>query len=126
MIMYAFAEVEGFSKFGSYTGNGSADGPFIWCGFRPAFLMIKRTNSTGNWWMYDTVRDTIQPMDSTLNANTTGAELTNRVEKVDDLSNGFKVRSSDIEVNASGGTYIFMAFAEHPFGGSNVAPVPAR
>ena len=126
MIAYCWHSVEGFSKFGSYTGNGSADGPFVWCGFRPAFIIIKRSSSSGNWWMYDTVRDTIQPMDSTLNANFSGAEGTNRVEKVDNLSNGFKLRSSDTEVNGSGSNYIFMAFAEHPFGGDGVAPVPAR
>jgi hypothetical protein len=125
-VAYCWHSVEGFSKFGSYTGNGSTDGSFVWCGFRPAFVIIKRFSSTGNWWMYDPVRDTIQPMDSTLNANTSSAELTNRVEKVDNLSNGFKLRSSDTEVNGSGSNYIFMAFAEHPFGGDGVAPVPAR
>jgi hypothetical protein len=125
-IAYCWHSVEGFSKFGKYTGNGSTDGPFVWCGFRPAFVIIKRFSSTGNWWMYDPVRDTTQPMDSTLNANTSSAELTNRVEKVDNLSNGFKLRSSDTEVNGSGSNYIFMAFAEHPFGGDGVAPVPAR
>jgi hypothetical protein len=56
-VAYCFAEVEGFSKFGSYTGNGSADGPFVWCGFRPAWVMVKRADSTGNWFMYDTSRD---------------------------------------------------------------------
>jgi hypothetical protein len=125
-VAYAFAEVEGFSKFGSYTGNGSTDGPFVWCGFRPAFIMTKRTNSTSSWFMYDSVRDTDNETYNRLFADLTDAEITTTAVGFDLLSNGFKLRNSNANVNASGGTYIFMAFAEHPFGGDGAVPVPAR
>jgi SPRY domain len=113
-IAYVFAEVPGFSKFGSYTGNGSTDGPFVYCGFRPRYVMIKRTDSTSNWSIYDTARDTYN--DSSANllwANLSNAE-TALARDIDILSNGFKLRSSDTDSNASG-TYIFAAFAEAPF-----------
>jgi hypothetical protein len=126
MIAYAFAEVEGFSKFGSYTGNGSADGPFVWCGFRPAFVIAKRTDSGDNWAMYDAARDPYNVAEKYLYADSTNAEATFSTAKIDFLSNGFKWRGAVNFGNASGGTYIFMAFAEHPFGGDGVAPVPAR
>jgi hypothetical protein len=123
-IAYVFAEVEGFSKFGAYTGNGNANGSFVWCGLRPAWVMIKRTNSTSNWTIFDNQREGYNVDNDRLRANTLDTETT--TDYVDILSNGFKLRSSDADVNASSGTYIFMAFAEHPFGGSGVAPVPAR
>ncbi len=133
MIAYAFAEVEGFSKFGKYTGNGSLDGPFVWCGFRPSFLMVKRTDVASDWFMLDNQRPGYNVIGGggvgQLPANQTYAESTlSTYAIVDFLSNGFKVRH-DMTYgywNASGGTYIFMAFAEHPFGGDGVAPVPAR
>ena len=133
MIAYAFAEVEGFSKFGSYTGNGSLDGPFVWCGFRPSFLMVKRTDVASDWFMLDNQRPGYNVIGGggvgQLPANLTYAESSlSTYAIVDFLSNGFKVRH-DMTYgywNASGGTYIFMAFAEHPFGGDGVAPVPAR
>jgi hypothetical protein len=125
-VAYCFAEVEGFSKFGKYTGNGSTDGPFVWCGFRPAFIMTKRTDSTSSWFMYDSVRDTDNETYNRLFADLTDAEVTSTAVGFDLLSNGFKLRNSNANVNASGGTYVFMAFAEHPFGGDGVAPVPAR
>ena len=125
-IAYLFAEVEGFSKFGKYTGNGSADGPMVYCGFRPRFVMVKRTNSTGNWFMYDTSRDPYNLTDSWLYADGAGAETTDTTRTMDILSNGFKWRRADADINASGGTYIYMAFAEHPFGGDGVAPATAR
>lgn len=112
-IAYAFAEVDGFSKFGSYTGNGSTDGVFIYTGFRPAFLMYKVTSTTDSWEMYDTVRQTFNVHGTQLKANLSNAE-TNDV-RVDILSNGFKARSSNTAINASGSTYIYMAFAESPF-----------
>ena len=126
MIAYAFAEVEGFSKFGNYTGNGSTDGPFVWCGFRPAWVMTKKTNATGNWYMNDSARSPANPT-SSFGANLY-ADLTNAESGsgMDILSNGFKIRNTDSSQNTSGGTYIFMAFAENPFGGDGVAPVPAR
>jgi len=123
-VAYCFAEIDGFSKFGTYTGNGLADGTFVWCGFKPAFLVIKRTNSTGNWTIFDNQREGYNVDNDELVAQTTAAETT--TDYLDILSNGFKLRSTDADINASSSTYIFMAFAEHPFGGSGVAPVTAR
>ena len=112
-IAYCFAEVEGFSKFGSYTGNGSADGIFVYCGFRPAVIMVKRTNTTGNWTILDSGREGYNVDNDPLYPNLSNAEGT--ADLADLLSNGFKLRSTDASVNASGGTYIFAAFAEAPF-----------
>jgi hypothetical protein len=115
-IAYCFHSVEGFSKFGSYTGNGSADGPFVYTGFRPAFVMIKRTDSTGNWDMLDSVRDTYNVSTHRLHANNTNTETDND-RAIDFLSNGFKLRETGI--NTSGATYIYACFAENPFKYSN-------
>jgi len=114
-VAYCFSEVAGFSKFGSYTGNGSADGPFVFCGFRPRFVMIKRTDSTGNWQIIDTARSTFNESVATLYPNLSNAEdLTNT--KLDALANGFKIRGTpSTDFNTSGSTYIFAAFAESPF-----------
>jgi len=115
-IAYCFAEVEGFSKFGKYTGNGSTDGPFVYTGFRPAFIITKRTDTSGYWWeLVDTARAPYNPSDQTLYANVSDAEYTSSVYDKDLLSNGFKIRGTNAGHNASGGTYIFMAFAEMPF-----------
>jgi len=111
-VAYCFAEVAGYSKFGSYTGNGSTDGPFVFTGMRPAYVMIKRTDSTSDWYIWDTKRDTYNVVTNTLLADTAGAETS--ATSIDDLSNGFKCRSATV-VNASSGTYIYMAFAESPF-----------
>jgi hypothetical protein len=124
MIAYAFAEVEGFSKFGSYTGNGSTDGPFIFTGFRPAFVMFKKTSGTDSWEIFDNTRPGYNATDLGLFPNATDSESTGR--NIDILSNGIKQRNANGTTNESGYTYIFMAFAEHPFGGDGVAPVPAR
>ena len=113
-IMYCFHSVDGFSKLGSYVGNGSADGTFVYCGFRPAFIMVKRTDSTGSWFIWDTVRETINPLDQNLYANLSNAEASGN-ELGDALSNGFKIRGTGAQWNASGGTFIYMAFAENPF-----------
>ena len=113
LVAYAFADVEGFSKFGSYTGNGSADGPFVYTGFRPAFVMIKNTSAIGFWQMIDNTRDPYNVTDSILYANTNGAEATATAR--DHLSNGFKIRNTFGSENSSGATYIYMAFAENPF-----------
>tara|TARA_Y100000589_G_scaffold326868_1_gene367520 strand:+ start:1429 stop:4260 length:2832 start_codon:yes stop_codon:yes gene_type:complete len=128
-IFYSFRGIEGFSKFGSYTGNGSADGSFIYTGFRPAWLMIKRTNSAANWYIIDTKRDPINPTGQhNLNADTTSAESSNAgLASLDILSNGFKNRQgAGTGINDSGSTYIYMAFAEHPFVGDGTSPVTAR
>jgi hypothetical protein len=115
IIAYCFAEVAGFSKFGSYTGNGSADGVFVYTGFRPRYVMIKRTDSTSNWSIYDTARDTYNDSSANLLWSNLGNAETALARDIDILSNGFKPRSTDTDSNASGGTYIFMAFAEAPF-----------
>lgn len=116
MVCYAFSEVAGFSKFGSYVGNGSADGPFAFCGFRPRWIMVKRADSTSNWTIHDTSRDDYNVADADLRTNSSGAEVNPNVNTQNDiLSNGFKVRHAGGAYNASGGTYIFAAFAEHPF-----------
>jgi hypothetical protein len=123
-VAYCFAEVEGYSKFGSYTGNGSLDGPFVFCGFRPAWVMIKRTDGTGEWFMVDTPRNPYNPADDDLFANASTQETASSGKDL--LSNGFKIRENGASMNASGGTFIFMAFAEHPTGGSGVSPATAR
>jgi hypothetical protein len=114
-IAYCFHSVDGFSKFGSYTGNGSTDGPFVYTGFRPAFVMWKRTDSTSDWFMMDDARDIDNPTDHKLEANGSGSEVINTAYYTDYLSNGFKLRNTNGQLNASGGTYIYMAFAENPF-----------
>ena len=114
-VAYCFAEVEGFSKFGSYTGNGSTDGPFVYTGFRPAFVLFKRSDSTGNWYIFDVERNTYNLTNLTLFPNLSNAESLETNNVIDILSNGFKHRATGAFSNASGGTYIYMAFAETPF-----------
>lgn len=116
-VAYLFAEVDGFSKFGSYLGNGSTDGPFIHCGFRPAFLLWKRTDTTSSWFIFDTSRSSINIMGNELYADQPSIEAA--VPRMDFLSNGFKLRAANAGDNASAGIYIFMAFAEMPFKYSN-------
>jgi len=115
MIMYAWTPIAGYSAFGSYTGNGSADGTFVFTGFRPRFLIVKRTNDIGSWIMTDSARSTYNVTGELFNANTNGAEFTTGDIKFDYLSNGFKLREVNGAINASGSTYIYMAFAENPF-----------
>lgn len=118
-IAYCFHSVEGFSKFGSYTGNGSTDGPFVYTGFRPAFVMVKRTDAADHWWMTDSARDSDNVVERWLYASSSGAEVNTSWDPFDYLSNGFKLRNSDSGLNANGGTFIYMAFAENPFKYSN-------
>lgn len=114
-VAYCWAEVDGFSKFGSYTGNGSADGPFVYCGFRPRWIMVKNYSSAGNGWaIRDTARDTYNVANQTLIANSTAAEAT-ALYNIDIVSNGFKIRDTGTDSNGSGTSYIFAAFAENPF-----------
>ena len=124
VIAYCFADVQGFSKFGSYTGNGNANGSFIYTGFSPAFVMIKETTGTGKWVMKDNRRTGINVNQSTIYANEPEAEGTPGYELIDLLSNGFKQRGTGSYVNGSGGSYIYMAFAEQPLVGDN--PATAR
>ena len=126
MIAYFFTPIKGYSKFGSYTGNGSTDGTFVYTGFRPAWLMIKRSSAAENWFIQDTTRGTFNVVNKTLFANLSDSEYTNTNYNVDHLSNGFKLRTTDNHVNASGNTYIYMAFAEHPFVSSKGVPTTAR
>jgi len=115
-IAYLFASVEGFSKVGSYEGNGSADGTFVYCGFRPAFVMIKRTDDTSQWTIVDAVREPYNSGTSKrLYPNYNSAEASDAYGLVDKVANGFKLRVNHDQINASGGDYIFMAFAEAPF-----------
>ena len=113
-VAYCFAEVEGYSKIGSYTGNGSTDGPFIYTGFRPAFVLMKRSDSTSDWRILDTARDPYNLSSHVLYPNDSGAEYTAQDYLIITAS-GFKLVNSAVAVNASGGTYIYMAFAENPF-----------
>ena len=125
-IAYCFADVQGYSKMGSYTGNGSGpNGPFIYLGFKPAFVMFKRANSTGAWSMQDNKRTPFNEGNKALFANTNAAESTSD-NSMDFVSNGFRVRTDTSNYNTSGGTYIFMAFAENPFTTSSGVPACAR
>jgi hypothetical protein len=113
-VAYLFSEVAGFSRFGSYTGNGSADGTFCFTGFLPKFVMVKRTDSTGNWTMLDSARDANNVADKNLYSNLSASEGTG-TRFIDMLSNGFKIRGTDSDHNTNGGTYIFAAFSETAF-----------
>ena len=125
-ICYAFAEKTGYSKFGSYKGNGSStDGTFVYTGFKPAWVMIKRAVGSGNeWYVWDNKRDTDNPGFQTLYASTNAAEFYSSYG--DFLSNGFKARSASAGINSSGVEYIYMAFAEAPLVGTNNVPCTAR
>jgi hypothetical protein len=136
-IAYCFAEKKGFSKFGSYTGNGSSNGTFVYTGFKPAFLIMKRTNSAGTGWI---IKDNKRSGTAALqnfgqmnpnqtenpSANTNNAENKASAYAVDILSNGFKFRGTGTQINESGSTYIYMAFAEEPLVGTNNIPATAR
>ena len=111
LVTYCFHSVEGFSKIGTYTGNGSADGPFVYTGFRPSFVLLKCSSSTSNWTIFDTQRNTYNITNNRLQPNLSNAEDT--PVEIDILSNGFKLRDTDL--NNSGVTFIYMAFAENPF-----------
>jgi len=126
IIAYCFAEKKGFSKFGSYTGNGNANGTFIYTGFKPAFVLFKRTSSTSNWSLFDNKRNTFNITDSYLQADTSSTEQEFSDIYVDFLSNGIKQRGTNISLNSSGASYIYMAFAENPFVTSTGIPTVAR
>jgi hypothetical protein len=114
-VAYCWSQIAGYSAFGSYTGNASADGPFIYTGFRPKFILFKQSSSAGNdWYIFDSVRSTYNVATNRLFPNSTGAEQTN-FNTLDILSNGWKFRDSNSAWNGSGETYIYMAFAENPF-----------
>jgi len=124
-VAYVFAEKQGFSKFGSWTGNANANGPSIYTGFKPAWLMLKTTASnSSNWQMLDNKRQGLNPENETLNPNNPDAEGTTNT--IDFVSNGFKIRTSNAEFNGDGLEYIYMAFAESPFVTSGGVPTTAK
>ncbi|QBP06135.1 hypothetical protein [Synechococcus phage S-B68] len=123
--IYAWHSVPGYSAIGSYVGNGSTDGPFIQTGFRPGWIMVKQTSpSVGSWQIWDTQVNQYNPTNGRFNADRDLAEQGSL--PIDIVSNGFKVRHTDGSTNESGYNFIYAAFAEHPMGGSNVSPAPAR
>jgi hypothetical protein len=126
MIAYCFNEVKGYSKFGSYTGNGSADGAFVYLGFKPAFVFLKNATDTNgrHWLIFDNKRNTFNPINKEINSDRTTAEQTNT--RMDFLSNGFKNVAASSANNRSGDTFIYMAFAEQPLVGTNNIPATAR
>ena len=128
MVFYCFHSVKGYSKIGSYTGNGNADGTFVYTGFKPAWIMLKRTDSSNNWNIFDSKRDVDNQVGNVLYANLTSAEEADASHSSanDFLSNGFKLKETGNAVNGSGATYIYMAFAAHPFVSSEGVPVTAR
>ena len=125
-IGYAFAEIPGYSSIGSFTGNGNADGPFVYTGFKPAFIIFKvSTNAPTGWIMLDNKRDTFNAVNHVLQPNSNDVENSG-ADFWDFLSNGFKVRNTWAAANGNGYTVTYMAFAEHPFGGDGIAPATAR
>ena len=127
-VFFCFAEVKGFSRFGKYSGNGKADGTFVYTGFKPAWIMVKKFNSSGDEWnIFDNKRDIDNVMQQRLVANVNAANASGTY--VDFLSNGFKFRTSNNLGNGSGNSYIYMAFAENPFVANDsgtAVPVTAR
>jgi len=114
-IAYLFSEVEGFSKFGSFAGNNSTDGPFIWCGFRPKYILVKKTSTSGPWMIFDSSRDTFNVSTTELRPNEATAEPITARGSMDILSNGFKIRSTSATYLGELGDFVFVAFAESPF-----------
>jgi hypothetical protein len=127
MIYYCFAEKPGYSKIGSYTGNGNEDGPFTYTGFKPAFTLVKRIDSNNDWNIQDTARQIYNGQDGVVlqaNESKSESDIGNGFAR-DSLSNGFKIKNTGTETNASGGTYIYMAFGQSIVGSNNV-PATAR
>ena len=131
-VCYCFAEKQGYSNFGYYIGNGNANGPFIYTGFRPAFVLQKRVSTTENWHIYDNARDTINVAagaDDALRPNLNNAEISNWGVGFDFFANGFKATATDGAINQNSGVYIYMAFAENPLVanlGANGVPALSR
>jgi hypothetical protein len=118
-MMYCFAEIEGFSKFGSYVGNANDDGPVIYTGMKPSFLLVKGLGAR-DWFIFDNKRNTFNVVNENLTVNE--ASATGTSYKFDFLSNGFKVRLADGGINTSGETYVYAVFAQNPFGGASTTP----
>jgi len=124
-IGYLWSEKQGFSKFGSYTGNGNADGPFVYTGFRPAWIMVRDTGNAAAWMIMDNKRSGYNPTNNRLYAHASSAEES-AVDRFDFLSNGFKIRTGDADTNCDGCNFIYMAFAEQPLVNSEGVPCNAR
>ena len=125
-VAYCFSEVQGYSKFGFYKGNGLDDGPFIYTGFKPAWMMLRRTDNARPWFIFDNKRSPRNVMKIRLKADSDAADDTSNDNRIDFVSNGFKIRDDALEMAADGGTYVYMAFAENPFVSSKGVPVTAR
>ena len=123
-VMYAFADVKGYSKFGTYEGNTNVDGPFIYTGFRPSTVMIKSIDGVEAWKIYDTKRSPFNVTENSLNINDTAAQVSSTSIKIDILSNGFKVRTTSTEINQA--SILYAAFAEFPLVSSNSKAGVAR
>ena len=124
-VAYCFTSIKGYSKINSYIGNNSTNGTFVYTGFKPAWLLIKRTDSTTDWRIFDNKRDSDNVVKGRLFPNTSGSENTSQ-DSIDFFSNGFKLKNTNSGSNGSGGEFIYMAFAEHPFVSSKGVPVTAR
>ena len=124
-IAYCFADIQGYSKFANLRGNGNADGPFIYTGFKPAFVMQKEYSQGSTvWFMWDNKRDPVNVANHTVEANSNAAEgstASGATNWIDIVSNGYKIRNTGSHLNASGRQYIYMAFAQNPFVASDVA-----
>ena len=115
-VMYSWTPIDQYSSFGSYQGNGSTDGPFVYTGHRSQFLLVKQSSASGeDWWIVDTARETFNAQDQILLPNSSNSEITTSNPIIDILSNGFKLRNTNARFNASGATYVFASFASHPF-----------
>jgi hypothetical protein len=128
-VAYIFAPIKGYSKFGSFTGNNSSDGVFVYTGFKPRWVMAKNISTTHDnhsWIIFDSARETNNVIDTFLEADTNAADVTSGRNEVDFLSNGFKARESYGDFNGGTDTFIYIAFAEHPFVSSKGVPVTAR
>jgi hypothetical protein len=126
-VAYCFAEKQGYSKFGKYVGNGNTNGAFVYTGFKPAWVMVKQSNTARSWQIFDNKRDGYnKDYMPRLQADTDSAEVANTGASMDFVSNGFKIRTDQTGANQNAGTYIYMAFAEHPFTTSTGIPTTAR
>ena len=126
IVAYCFRSIQGYSKIGSYTGNGSTDGTFVYTGFKPAWVMAKRTDAAKNWYIFDDKRTPNNVIANLIAPNLSSAEVVDSGTYIDFLSNGFKLRQDFSHLNASGAEHIYMAFAKHPFVSSEGVPVTAR
>ena len=126
LIAYCFTNIQGYLKVGSYTGNGNADGTFVYTGFQPAWVMVKRTDSTGDWAIMDTARNPFNVINNYQKAQANEADSTDESFDIDSVSNGFKLRYTNSNYNGNGNAYIYMAFAKNPFVNSEGVPGNAR